>query len=119
MNEPANQASINLARPDNLLDGDDGIAVLAWQAYNAMETTKRRHFEWLEILDEKKKNFNIDPTDSDRQRLACLLHDHDEQVKRFTRASEQLKSVDTAAHAALFVYIGAVSAAERSGPVTH
>ena len=44
-----------LARPDDILDG---VAALSWQAYNAMETTKRRHFDLLEIIDNKKKNYN-------------------------------------------------------------
>ena len=54
-----------IERPADVLEGD---AADTWQAYNAMETTKQRHFELLELLDNKKKNYNIDPTD------ACLLY---------------------------------------------
>lgn len=116
MKESANRLPMELARPDEILDG---VAASAWQAFNAMETTKRRHFEFLEILDEKKKNFNIDPTDADRSRLACLLKDHDEQVRRFTKASQELKSESADAHTALFVYIGAIGDAKASTPLTH
>lgn len=109
MTDTAKHMSVGLVRPDNLLDGADGVAVQTWQAFNAMESTKRRHFDFLEILDEKKKNYNIDPTDEDKQLLACLLKDHDAQVKLFTAASQQLKQASSSAHAALFVYIGAIS----------
>lgn len=104
------------ARPDELLGG---VAALAWQAYNAMEATKRRHFELLEILDLKKKNYNIDPTERDRLLLACLLKDHDEQVKRFTEASLALKSQDAEAHVTLFEYIGGINQATDQHRVTH
>ena len=105
-----------LDRPGEVLDG---VGALSWQAYNAMETTKRRHFELLEIIDNKKKNYNIDPTAADQHLLSCLLQDHDEQVKRFTAASMVLKEVDAAAHTALFVYIGGVNTAAESSPTTH
>ena len=67
-----------IERPADVLEGD---AADTWQAYNAMETTKQRHFELLELLDNKKKNYNIDPTDADQRLLECLLADHDQQVK--------------------------------------
>lgn len=93
-------------RPDEILDG---VGALSWQAYNAMETTKRRHFELLQIIENKKKNFNIDPTAADQYALNSLLRDHDEQVKRFTDASMALKQLDVAAHTALFSYVGYVN----------
>jgi hypothetical protein len=119
MNKTDSKSAKGIDRPDSLLDDQNGLAVVAWQAYNAMETTKRRHFECLEILDEKKKNYNIDPTEDDRQLLSCLLKDHDEQVKRFTEASQQLKLVDASAHAALFNYIGTVNAVQGRSAVRH
>jgi len=61
-------------RPDNVLNN---VGADAWQAYNAMESTKRRHFDWLEIIDNKKKNYNIDASEADKHMLACLLKDHD------------------------------------------
>jgi len=116
MSESINPAKPPLARPDDIIDG---IAADAWQAYNAMETTKRRHYELLEILDNKKKNYNLDPSDAERLRLAGLLKDHDEQVKRFTAASSELKQRDQQAHISLFTYIGAISRVEDDTSVRH
>ena len=103
-------------RPDAVLSG---IGADAWQAYNAMETTKRRHFDLLEIFDNKKKKYNIDPTDADRQLIACLLRDHDEQVKRFTSASIALKQADATAHTSLFTYIGGINRDADEQPMSH
>ena len=103
-------------RPDAVLSG---IGADAWQAYNAMETTKRRHFDLLEIFDNKKKKYNIDPTDADRQLIACLLRDHDEQVKRFTSASIALKQADAVAHTSLFTYIGGINRDADEQPTSH
>jgi len=105
-----------ISRPDELL-GD--VAAMTWQAYNAMESTKRRHFELLEVLDNKKKNYNIDPTDHDKQLIACLLRDHDEQVKRFTQASMALKETDATAHTTLFTYIGMINRVSDERQRTH
>jgi len=108
-----------IQRPEAILDGADAIASLTWQAYNAMETTKRRHFELLEILDNKKKNYNLDATEREQGLLACLLRDHDEQVRRFTEASKALKLRDATAHTALFTYIGSINSDIIAAPVTH
>ena len=86
----------------------DGVAAEAWQAYNAMETTKRRHYALLEKLDLQRRNYNIEPSADEARRLEWLLADHDAQVKRFTAASLALKGADAAAHAALFAYVGLV-----------
>lgn len=109
---------VMMHRPDDILE-DAGCAALCWQAYNAMETTKRRHFDLLEIIDSKKKNYNIDSTAADQHRLRCLLRDHDEQVKRFSAASMTLKNSDAKAHAALFVYIGAINIVTDATPLSH
>lgn len=90
-------------RPDAVLAG---IGQDTWQAFNAMQTTKLRHYELLEVLDNKKKNYNLDPSDSQRVHLANLLKDHDEQVQQFTKASGELKQADSQAHISLFRYIG-------------
>lgn len=103
-------------RPDDILEG---VAANAWQAYNAMESTKRRHYQLLEVLDNKKKNYNLVPTDSEQSRLAGLLKDHDQQVSRFTAASSALKQSDPAAHLALFVYIGEISNVAEESPSRH
>jgi len=90
-----------------------------WQAYNAMEATKQRHFDFLNVLERKKKNFNLDPTDEDRQLLQQLLQDHDEQVKLFTKESGQLREKSPDAHIALFTYIGKINDLLDSERSTH
>ena len=84
-----------------------------------MESTKRRHYQLLEILDSKKKNYNILPSESEQMRLAGLLRDHDQQVSRFTAASSALKQADAAAHIALFVYIGKITVADDAPSSRH
>ena len=105
-----------IERPDAELAG---IASDAWEAFNAMETTKRRHYRLLEILDNKRKNYNIQPSQREQSLLASLLRDHDEQVKRFTAASMQLKQMDAQAHMSLFRYIGAIGDSDEEAPVRH
>ena len=102
--------SENAARPDALLDAD-GPAGDAFEAFNAMETTKARHFALLERLDAKRERYGLEPTATERARLASLLADHDAQVRRFTRAGAALKAADRDAHLALFAWIGAITAA--------
>ena len=97
----------------------DGVAADAWQAYNAMESTKQRHFGLLERLESKKRNYGLEPSEREARLLEWLLADHDAQVRRFTAASLALKSTDAAAHAALFVYIGAIIDAGGAPPATH
>ena len=112
MKSPITASSADTDRPDDILEG---VAADAWQAYNAMESTKRRHYQLLEVLDNKKKNYALEPTDEEQRRLAYLLKDHDQQVSRFTAASLALKQADSTAHLALFVYIGEISdSAEKS-----
>ena len=103
---PANGAQESLMRPAALLENE---AASTWQAYNAMETTKTRHYTLLEIIDNKKKNYNIDPTDTDKQMLQFLLEDHSAQVKSFTEASKLFKAASEAGHKQLFDYIGLIS----------
>jgi len=104
------------ARPDAILNSS---GVELWQAYNAMESTKRRHFDLLEVLDNKKKNYNLSPSEQDKTLLANLLKDHDEQVKRFTQASMALKRRDADAHMSLFAYISIISDASNHPQVQH
>lgn len=103
-------------RPDSILEG---VAADAWQAYNAMETTKRRHFELLELLDNKKSNYNIDPSTQEQRLISFLLKDHDEQVKRFTALSQHLKLTDPQAHMNLFAYISLINQADSAQLNTH
>lgn len=99
-------SNLTALRPAVVLDGE---AAELWQAYNAMETTKARHYALLEIIDNKKKNYNIDATDVDKQMLQFLLDDHSAQVKRFTMASTALKATNPAAHTQVFDYIGVIT----------
>jgi len=100
----------SMARPDERPGTAlEGVAADAWEAYNAMETTKRRHFALLETLDLKRRNYNLDPSAEETRLLEWLLADHDAQVRRFTAASLALKAADGEAHAALFDYIGAIA----------
>ncbi len=109
-------AQVAAMRPSSLLDND---AAGTWQAYNAMETTKTRHYALLEIIDNKKKNYNIDPTDTDKQMLQFLLDDHSAQVKRFTEASKLLKTTNEAGHKQLFDYIGLISTHQGLAEKSH
>ncbi len=112
----SNSTQISAMRPSALLDNE---ASAAWQAYNAMETTKTRHYTLLEIIDNKKKNYNIDPTDTDKAMLQFLLDDHSAQVKHFTEASKLLKTTNEAGHKQLFDYIGLISTHQGLGEKPH
>lgn len=83
----------------------DDAAEDAWHAYNAMFDTKQQHYEFLEILENKKKKFNISPSESDKQKLAEYLAEHDRQVKRFTQLAQELKSTNAESHLNLFKFI--------------
>ncbi len=109
-------AQVLALRPAELLQGE---AASTWQAYNAMETTKTRHYALLEVLDNKKKNYNIDPTETDKQMLQFLLDDHSDQVKRFTEASKALKVNSPSAHSQLFDYIGVITTHQGMGSKAH
>lgn len=75
-------------------------------AYNAMETTKRRHFDYLNQLESKQKKFNLAATETERQLLASLLTDHDRTVRSFQAQAQALQESAPEAHVALFKYIG-------------
>jgi hypothetical protein len=82
-----------------------------WQAYNAMETTKRRHFGYLQALESRRNKFNIEPGEAENQLLAQLLRDHDGQVTLFKSASEALRNSNPEAFDALWAYINEINAA--------
>lgn len=82
-----------------------------WQAYNALETTKRRHFGYLEALESRRNKFNMEPSEAENQMLARLLSDHDEQVTAFKLASETLRNSNREAFDALWVYINEINVA--------
>lgn len=80
-------------------------------AYNAMETTKRRHFDYMSLLEAKKKKFNLSITEEEQALLKTLLTDHDLAVKNFKQQSQSLLLAEPAAHRSLFNYIGVLNEA--------
>ena len=86
-------------------------AEAVWQAYNAMETTKRRHFGYLQALETRRNKFNLGTSEDENQMLARLLRDHDEQVTLFKSASEALRNSDREAFDALWSYINEINVA--------
>jgi Uri superfamily endonuclease len=81
------------------------------RSYNAMETTKRRHFDYLSMLENKKKKFNLSATAEEELTLGNLLRDHNDEVQEFKLLSDRLKSSNPIAHQALFEYIGGINRA--------
>ena len=85
----------------------------AFQAYNAMETTKRRHFDYLSMLEAAGKKWNLAPTAEQEVLREKLLADHDAQVRAFKACSAALKERDPQAFDALWAYIGEINEAFR------
>lgn len=83
----------------------------ALRSYNAMETTKRRHFDYMTMLEVKKKKFNLSATTEEAAQLEALLRDHHEEVHAFKKRCTELKEINAGAHAAMFEYIGALNKA--------
>ncbi len=82
------------------------LAAVALGAYNAMETTKRRHFDYLSTLESKHKKFNLKATADETELLASLLQDHNQSVEYFKEQAQQLKSISPDAHSSMLMYIG-------------
>jgi len=80
-------------------------AIEVLSCYDAMELSKRQHFDFLSQLEEQKQKFNIDPRAADRDTLATLLSEHDQNVAAFRSASARLKADNPRAHLAVFQYI--------------
>lgn len=83
-------------------------AAQAFQAYNAMETTKQRHLDLMLAIDKRGKKFNLLATEAEKAMLETLLEDHNEQVKIFKLESDALKETDSEAHLAMFQYLGEI-----------
>jgi len=81
----------------------------ALRCFNSMETTKRRHFEFLSQLEDKKKRIHLEATPAEVSRLAILLADHNREVGAFKLSCQELKADNPDAHAALFEYISFVN----------
>lgn len=79
-------------------------ACAAWQAYNAMTTTKQRHIDYLKMLEARYSKYG-EPTAEESALLARLLDEHDAQVKAFLGAMNALREHDTTAHKTLIEYI--------------
>lgn len=79
-------------------------ALPAWQAYNAMDATKQRHFLLLQGLERKYRDHGS-VGGAERALLERLLRDHDRQVARFREAVGELSRSDPTAHQALIGYI--------------
>lgn len=90
-----------------------------WQAYNAMFESKQQHYEFLEVLENKQKKFNLSPSEQDKQKLAELLSDHDKRVKEFTQLVQELKSTNPASHTLLFQFIAQLGDGEPSKKTQH
>ena len=96
-------------------------AAAAWQAYNAMETTKQRHITLLAGLENRYGSLAKAHL-GETLLLDKLLHDHDLQVKCFTREMAALKEADAGAHAALLAYMQEINGTlarytgEETGP---
>ena len=80
----------------------------AFQAYNAMETTKQRHLDLMLGIEKRGKKFNLKATEAEVEMLNRLLEDHDGQVEQFKLESDTLKSVNPEAHLAMFKYVGEI-----------
>ncbi len=91
----------------------------AWQAYNAMFESKQAHFAFMELLENKKKKFNLSPTADDREKLDGLLAAHDKQVRVFTEISMALKTANPSAHQNLFAYIAQAVQSDKSENTQH
>ena len=72
----------------------------AWQAYRAMQDSKRRHFEYLQYLEDKYSRYGR-PDEAEEQRRHALLAEHDARVGEFRTVLAELKQGDPDAFARL------------------
>ena len=79
-------------------------AVPAWDAYLAMDVSKQRHYQFLQVL-EKKVDEGGYRTTGETTQLASLLNTHDVNVRDFKRRVQDLARQDLAAHQALLEHI--------------
>ncbi|HXH04437.1 MAG TPA: hypothetical protein VNN09_14125 [Candidatus Competibacteraceae bacterium] len=89
----------------------------AWQAYQAMQGSKQRHFVYLLHL-ERKYEHGGSPSATEQARLAELLQEHDAEVKRFREALRELQASDPDAYRRLvarFAAEGGHPASQQSG----
>ena len=67
-----------------------------WQAYQAMQVSKKQHFDYLEYLENKYRNHG-DPGEGEKSHLANLLASHDRSVSEFRTKLADLKQKDSKA----------------------
>lgn len=67
----------------------------AWQAYRAMERTKREHIELLTRIEQRERHGGP-RSFAEQVRLDRLLEAHDDAVLRFRRAMQELAGDKTA-----------------------
>ncbi len=79
-------------------------ALPAWEAYKAMERTKRRHLNFLKELSERHRGGGV-RTMAEGVYLERLLKEHDGQVSMFRSSMTELMQADLTAHASLIEYI--------------
>ncbi|MGH7929122.1 MAG: hypothetical protein ACREQV_15140 [Candidatus Binatia bacterium] len=84
-----------------MADADLPMAALeAWRAYQAMDASKQRHFQYLTELDDRY-GADARASEPEKRRLQELLDEHDRCVFAFKQAVQVLKTKDPAAHRTL------------------
>ncbi len=84
-------------------------AQAVWQAYNAMEMTKQRHFDYMSYLERKHKQYNLVATEKETNFLARLLSDHNNQVNSFKNLNAALREQDEEAFNVYIQYLTIVN----------
>lgn len=85
-------------------DSISAVAARAWQAYNAIEATKQRHFTYMSGLKTRYKKYGA-PSEAEKQMLDRLLKEHNAMVNAFKAQIQALRAVDAKAHDGLLDYI--------------
>jgi hypothetical protein len=87
-------------------------------AYEAMESSKKAHFDYLDELDARVQRGG-QRTLADEARLRTLLSEHDRAVADFRAENLALQQVDRAAHAAFLRYLTTRNADLGGSTETH
>ena len=81
-------------------------ALAGWNAFKAMEQSKRRYFSYLETLERKYEDGGMRLL-AEEVRLDGLLKEHDHQVAEFGKAVKALGAADPVAQKALIAHMTA------------
>ena len=87
----------------------------SWDAFKAMEQSKRRYFSYLEELEHKYEDGGA-RTLAEQARLDGLLREHDRQVAEFGRAVKALGAEDPDAQKAFIAHMTAFNASLGAAP---